>query len=606
MVISQVNQNVYNGDGINKSWPYTFEIIDKTDVHLILQDVDGTQTVLTSDYYIDEVNATAYYPGYAPGAEPPEADQPPVVAEGQKIIVYRDLPLTQEADLGESWPFYVIEKGLDKLTMLLQDVWGWADRNFMKLKNGAVAWGAENYPIQDVRNPVLQQDAATKNYVDSIIAGIIAQGGNAVVIDNVATMRATTDLTDGMFVATGGYYEVNDGGAACYRIRSATPADVDDSGSVIILDNGNVAELITDGVIKPEWFGAVGDGVTDDSASLQAAIDYALANNKILLGTQTYKVESQITIGKEGTLYGFVIKLYKIVSTVVGYAVDMKGFWMGCTLEIDEFISTTGGLINCVTNDDTKTWIEYTRFISNYMQCNSSYHCIHWEATSPSFINQNEINVLRFNGGAYGAYLVNCKANLFNNCGFETAGLYLDACLHTTCLQCRMAEIPPDGKKILKTVGYTTDLVFVGGALVQVTTNNNIDIDTHTRGTIFLGDYNYKIFQGKVIPQTRVALTDLESTRGTITNAFWAESGSIGCFECTFTVGANNIPANYDFIDNIPEVASKGGWAYMNGGQVGMVMLHKANGVNKLYTVDGLTAGQTYDIFLTYSINRFG
>jgi len=245
MVISTVNQVIYNGDGINKAWPYTFQVIDKTDVHLILQDVDGTQAVLTSDYYIDEVNSTAYYPGYAPGAEPPEADQPPVVAEGQKLIVYRDLPLTQEADLGDAWPFSVIEKGLDKLTMLLQDVWGWSERNFMQLKEGAVGWAANNYPIQDVRNPVLQQDAATKDYVDKIIAGIVAEGNDVVVVDTVAVLR-TTDLTDGMFAWTGGYSEIRDGGGGMYAVRTFIPGDVDDGENTIILDNGNVAEKLTE------------------------------------------------------------------------------------------------------------------------------------------------------------------------------------------------------------------------------------------------------------------------------------------------------------------------------------------------------------------------
>ena len=245
MVISTENQVTYNGDGINTAWPYTFQVIDKTDVHLILQDVDGTQTVLTSDYYIDEGSSTAYYPGYAPGAEPPEADQPPVVAEGQKIIVYRDLPLTQEADLGDAWPFSVIEKGLDKLTMLLQDVWGWSERNFMQLKEGAVGWAANNYPIQDVRNPVLQQDAATKDYVDKIVAGIVAEGNDVVVVDTVAVLR-TTDLTDGMFAWTGGHSEVRDGGGGMYAVRTFVPGDVDDGENTIILDNGNVAEKLTE------------------------------------------------------------------------------------------------------------------------------------------------------------------------------------------------------------------------------------------------------------------------------------------------------------------------------------------------------------------------
>lgn len=124
MVITDVNQVTYTGDGINTAWPFTFRIIEATDIRLIVVDTDGAETDITSDYYVDMVNSTVYYPGYAPGAEPPEADQPPVLQSGEKIIIYRSLPVTQEKDLGDKWPFNVIELALDKLTMLIQD---WRD-----------------------------------------------------------------------------------------------------------------------------------------------------------------------------------------------------------------------------------------------------------------------------------------------------------------------------------------------------------------------------------------------------------------------------------------------------------------------------------------------
>lgn len=124
MVITDVNQVTYIGDGITTAWPYTFRIIEATDIQIIVVEADGSETEITSDYYVDVENSTVYYPGYAPGAEPPEADQPPVLTADQKIIIYRALPVTQEADLGDKWPFHVIENGLDKLTMLIQD---WRD-----------------------------------------------------------------------------------------------------------------------------------------------------------------------------------------------------------------------------------------------------------------------------------------------------------------------------------------------------------------------------------------------------------------------------------------------------------------------------------------------
>ena len=71
MVITDVNQVTYIGDGITTAWPYTFRIIEATDIQIIVVEADGSETEITSDYYVDVENSTVYYPGYAPGAEPP-------------------------------------------------------------------------------------------------------------------------------------------------------------------------------------------------------------------------------------------------------------------------------------------------------------------------------------------------------------------------------------------------------------------------------------------------------------------------------------------------------------------------------------------------------
>jgi len=246
MVISDVNQITYNGNGVQTAWPFTFEIIDATDIRIMLIDSDGYRTNITSDYYVDVENSVVYYPGYAPGSEPPEAEQPPKVQSGQKIIVYRKLPKNQLANLGDKWPFQVIEKGLDKLTMLIQDVWGWLGSNIFQLSDVENAWDALGYPIHNVGEPINIDDAATKDYVDNVIAGIVAHGGNIVMYNNVAGMEADEDLLPGLMAVTKGYYTINDGGHSVYSIRAKIHTDVDDGKNIISLDNGNVAERILD------------------------------------------------------------------------------------------------------------------------------------------------------------------------------------------------------------------------------------------------------------------------------------------------------------------------------------------------------------------------
>ena len=311
MVITDVNQVTYNGDGTTTAFPFTFKIIDATNIKLILIAENGLQTEITSDYYVDVENQTVYYPGYAPGSEPPEADQPAKLQVGEKLEIYRWIPINQLADLGEKWPFAVIEAGLDKLTMLLQDIYGWVGRNLINKVTGGTAWDADNLPISNVGGPFSVTDAATKDYVDKILSGIIESGdGRVIPYDTVAQMRAGS-LEAGQIAFTLGYHDINDGGAGVYTIRTATLSDVDDGGSVIILDNGNVAELITDDTVKIKQFGVVGDGNEDDSSKLQNAINFArsidlqgfncLIGTAITLRSDIIIKNGTLTIGDDGT-----------------------------------------------------------------------------------------------------------------------------------------------------------------------------------------------------------------------------------------------------------------------------------------------------------------
>ncbi len=302
MVITDVNQVVYQGDGATTAFPFTFRIIDATDIKLLLIDADGAEIDITSDYFVDTVNNTVHYPGYAPGAEPPEADRPAPVQTGQRLVVYRELPITQEKDLGDKWPFFVIELALDKLTMILQQIYGWWNRAF-KISEGTAASKPDfdlTVPIEAGKtfrvkedgtgfeitdDPKAAREAAeaaqeaaeraqgiAENARDDAEAAAAQTKLQAVWFDDGTELR-TTDIPVGMTAGTKGYFAANDGGNAVYIIRAKRQEDVDDGGSIIFLENGNVAELITDGTVNVKQFGAVGDGVTDDTAAFRASIN---------------------------------------------------------------------------------------------------------------------------------------------------------------------------------------------------------------------------------------------------------------------------------------------------------------------------------------------
>lgn len=184
MVISGVNTVTYNGDGSQTAWPFTFPIASASEIKVQLINADGTTTAVENDYYVDVVNNTVYYPGYAPGSEPPEADQPPKVQTGQKIEIYREVPMTQEANLGDAWPYYIIEKGLDKLTMIAQQIYSYTNR---KLDSAL----ASMFQLAGIVTDSGKLQHITDQY-NAIDANAAAAAAKATAAANSATAAATS------------------------------------------------------------------------------------------------------------------------------------------------------------------------------------------------------------------------------------------------------------------------------------------------------------------------------------------------------------------------------------------------------------------------------
>lgn len=186
MIGSSENSVSYNGNGITTAFPYSFKILQKSDLKLLLVDDNGEQ-LLTSDYFVDLNNSVVHYPGYSPGAEPPIDEQPPKLQEGQRLVIYRDVPIAQETALDEHWPFNVIEGMADKLTIIAQQIAAANQRTFqlsIALSNvedvntvlpyapgKAFAWNKEGTALEAVENPaallplVIEEIEALREFV---------------------------------------------------------------------------------------------------------------------------------------------------------------------------------------------------------------------------------------------------------------------------------------------------------------------------------------------------------------------------------------------------------------------------------------------------------
>ena len=116
------NRITYSGNGNATEFAYQFKILDRTDIKVLLTDADGKEKLLTKDYYVDVEKNVVRYPGYAVGAEVPESERPPVLPTGWKLTLYREVPVTQETDLPDQYPFNQVETIGDKLTMIAQQL----------------------------------------------------------------------------------------------------------------------------------------------------------------------------------------------------------------------------------------------------------------------------------------------------------------------------------------------------------------------------------------------------------------------------------------------------------------------------------------------------
>ena len=136
MINNAVNRVTYKGDGKATEFAVTFNFLEKEDIVVVVIDPSNVETKLEKDYFVDMDKKIVRYPGYSPGEEPPEQERPPILPEGWKLVIYRDIEITQEASLGDKWPFNVIEDSLDKETMIMQDLF-YSTKRMLKLPESA-------------------------------------------------------------------------------------------------------------------------------------------------------------------------------------------------------------------------------------------------------------------------------------------------------------------------------------------------------------------------------------------------------------------------------------------------------------------------------------
>jgi hypothetical protein len=240
-------------NGATVAFPFAFKVFATSDVLVVLTDSAGTETTLTlTTHYSVSLNADQ---DASPGGT---VTTVATYATGNTITIGSDVPYTQAVNLTNNGGFYpdVINAAFDKLTILIQQLFEKVDRS-LKLAISTPAGVNTDLPAPEAYK-VLAWNAAEDGLENTDLSG---------------TTAIAADLAG---------YGVSEG-AAMIGFKSGY------TGSV-----GRTLLSRLNDTISVKDFGATGDGVADDTAEIQAALDYANS----LSGAQVYFPRGTYLTGK--------------------------------------------------------------------------------------------------------------------------------------------------------------------------------------------------------------------------------------------------------------------------------------------------------------------
>lgn len=156
------------------------------------------------------------------------------------------------------------------------------------------------------------------DYYDALKNVLKRNGGKP--FATVADLKADTTVKIGDFVSIESYTATNNSGVMFGKIVSAATG-VDDGGSFIdLIGSGLQFQQFLPGSVSVKLFGAEGDDVTDDHASMQSAINFSVQNGSSVL----------IPAGRYLTTASLIVDL-SLVTTDSSHRPDIVGAGAGAS-----------------------------------------------------------------------------------------------------------------------------------------------------------------------------------------------------------------------------------------------------------------------------------
>jgi hypothetical protein len=373
MTVSSTTSKVsYSGNGTTVAFAVSFYFLADSQLTVTLRAADGSEStkVLNTDYTVSGAGVLA-------GGTVTMTVAP---ASGTTLVISRNVPLTQETDLqpNDRLPAETLEQSIDKLTMIDQQLQEEVNRTIKFPVSDSASLNSTLVTAANRANKYLKFNASgepevtagpPESFVSVDEVQYATAGQTVFTLTTITYVPGTNNLTvfvDGVNQYRGiAYQETNsttvtftEGLHVGAEVKFTTVRDItntiSDAATSTYLPAGsgavqtNVQTKLRE-LVSVEDFGAVGDGVVDDTLALRAAFAYAIPLGKTVVLKGTYRISEYI--GLSATIPSGALHIYCDGSVTIQVSTAATAFRQVLFFGTTEFTyaSITGGslTINC-------------------------------------------------------------------------------------------------------------------------------------------------------------------------------------------------------------------------------------------------------------------